>query len=900
MSQRHLARLLGPLGLLLVVLGPAPAATPVLLAGGTLVIRDGATGRELPWKWAKTGTALTARDAQLTCRLQPGQAGGLGLLSVRLKNTGPAPRRLQFEFATTRSWPRAGVRYWDGGIQDQNPVPGVQPDDQLEVETNLHVPLAAAGDPAGALLLGLTPDTFCSYSHPLFDYRPGRSSRFGLTIRYVLEPGQEDGFTLCAGAVPGVQYGLMAAAWEAYQRAFPTFFRPAPGVCDNIWGASAEYQSWGSPPNLEQQRRLGVTWDWCYTPFKRVGDIWARDEEWDYKPLAAPFDAQVNHMLGRQVEIGKETAAGFREERQKYFETYGDDAGLMFYHLAMWVEKQLAQEKFADALVVDKARRTELSSWCRYHDTELAVMPMGTSYEPRIVGDMERVARELRTPGFALDVFLNRERNHSELVAKTPLPGRAWDDEGVYQDIGISLAQLADRIHQVQLTDRPYTRPALVGGNGTTGFHTDCTLYELTFYGADKRNYPLWRMSMGQKPGVIWQGYDIPHILPNWERMSRPDFMKALWGITDYVRLKCFQWGIFPTASNLLGVGRFQADMPLLTELIKLGWHPQAPVTVTPAREAYVWPARYSQGAGSCLVLGSPNEAAVPAQVVVANDLLGTTNALFVNGRAPGEWLAQSVAGRQTRLQATLPRRDLVLLRGVLGLSGADVSARARLAQDLDGATVTVEVTAARAAQVRLETPALPGYEVTGLHLNGQPVADRARVRLPAGKSTLQVTQRRRFLHFTAAQLARLPFLTDAGKLNFAFTATNADPRTTARVRTRLVRYFEYYARTALKVSDPGAVADTPAAGQLAVTLELSPANTGWTLAPDGLRLTLVAADEATAVRHTSELLTALDARYPLAVPYSGGMMGMYHPVQLKHQMIGKTLEQMLAEEGIQ
>ncbi|MGE5530762.1 MAG: hypothetical protein ACM3VW_01425, partial [Bacteroidota bacterium] len=626
-------------------------------------IADGLTGQPLTLRWAAASGAQTGTASGVYFSATPARAGSLSLLTMRATNRGQAQRRLVFNVVLPMALRSESVRYWDGGVNDAAAAPGTQPDRRQGGDASHFVPLAAMAGGDSGILVALTPQTNCSYWRPNLEYSPKANSKLTQTIRLVLQPGQSDGFTLCVGRFSGAQYGLMQAAWEAYQQAFPKSFSPTPGVCDNIWGASAEYMTWITNPDIEPFHRLHVTWDWCYTPFKRVGDAYGREDEWDYKPLATSFDARHNGMLGSSdYPISKKTAVGFRADRQRYFDQYGLDHGLMSYNLVHWVEKQLALEKFADSVVVDPDFKTELSSWCRYHDVELSTMPFGGSYEKRIVGDMERLAQELPMTGFALDVFLNRERNHSDYVNTTSLPGRAWDDNGVYQDMGIAMAQLADRLHQVKLQDRPFERIALVGGNGTTGFHTDATLYELTFYGRDKKNYPLWRMSMGQKPGVIWQGWDIPSILPQWERMSRHDFLKAFWGITDYTRLKCFQWGIFPTYSNLIGVDRFQKDMPLLVGLIKQGWHPLAPVQVKLGEKAYAWPSRYGSGASNTIIIGSPNETAVPnAAIAVDNRHLGSANSLYTS--RGGEPLTQRVQGRQTLLTADLPRRDILMLR---------------------------------------------------------------------------------------------------------------------------------------------------------------------------------------------------------------------------------------------
>ena len=406
---------------------------------------------------------------------------------------------------------------------------------------------------------------------------------------------------------------------------------------------------------------------------------------------------------------------------------------------------------------------------------------------------------------------------------------------------------------------------------------------------------------------LLCKGCACASILPQWERLPRQEFIRSLWGITDYTILKCFQWGLFPTYSNLVGVDKFQAAMPLLAELVRTGWQPLVPVRVSLPGKEIVWTSRYGTGAGNAIVLASPNEAPVAAQVTVANALLGPSDCVYADWRDPSRPVTQQLSHRETRLRQTLPRRDLVVLRSVLGVrAAADLTAVARLERDLDQITATIELTAPAATKAEFELPVLRGWQASEVTVAGKAVQTGKPVKLGAGATTVTVRYRSETFGFSQAALDGFGFLGSDGKVGFCVVAPEPQRRDYQRLSRRFQQYFRFYAE---RVQGRKGMPDVPvvaAAAQApcpsAVVLDVAPGATppGWSLGNGGLALTLNAADEAEALRCTGELLRALDAKHKFTVPFLGGMSGMYQPVQEKHRMIGKTLSQMLKEEGLQ
>ena len=189
---------------------------------------------------------------------------------------------------------------------------------------------------------------------------------------------------------------------------------------------------------------------------------------------------------------------------------------------------------------------------------------------------------------------------------------------------------------------------------------------------------------------------------------------------------------------------------------------------------------------------------------------------------------------------------------------------------------------------------------------DGKPVTAGQKVALPAGNSTVQVSYLSRTFHLDRAALDRFPFMAADGKIGFVGVASPPQRRDYRRVLAHLERFCSFYARAKLGAKEdqtlPVFASEGEAAGRPRVVVSIGPGATpsGLSLSADGQALQIRAANEAEAIIITRRLLRALDVRYPYAVPFQGGMSGLYQNVQTKHQMLGKTLNQMLQEEGLQ
>jgi len=833
--------------------------------------------------------------------LEAGAAGEMGVLYAILRNHGDDRRLLEVTLAADVALDDDSAVYWDGAFRAVHPIPGEQfPGEDRPRGAWL---LSAAGDSARAVVMGVTPDTLISYAEPALRYVPGGGSRYSFAVRVVLDPGQEESFALCAGSVPWARYGFLPAVWQAYREAFPEHFEVGEDVADAIWGTSAMYQSWSrGEVDRERLRRLGCSWDWCYAPFKRAGDMWGRDDEWEFEPLAKSYADRPRVIAG--ADLAEATAEQFRDARADWFAEYGLDCGHLFYTPSgIWVEKQLAQEQFPDAIVVNDELATELSVWVTGNDTELLMQPTGTSYGERLRADYALIAENLDITGFAFDVCVAGQRNYSDAVQQ-PLAGRSWDERGVFFDLGISMVEQMRFIRGLSVERLPFRQRPIVGaGTSFTTWHVDGALLELTLTGVHRDRWPLMCMALGGKPGVIWKGWEINSLVQDVDAMSRADYLRVLRNLADHVHLKSFEWGMFPGYNYLPGMDRMQRDMPLLRELVRSGWQALCPVTAAP-EGVVLWNGRYGDGAGTYLALCNPNEGALAAQVNVDNGPLGEADCVFVDRRDQAEPLAQTVADRQTRLSLDLPRHEPTVLRSVLAVrSEQPLECAAWVAEDLDRVTATVRITAPQACAVALEVPECRGFAVAGVTVNGTPCGNLSAVALRAGENVVEAAYHSEHFALTQAQLEGFGWLTDEGEIGFAVVAAEPERRDCRRVVGRLARYFRYYAQhefgheaEPLVVVTGAAQAD--AEHRVEVHIGDGTEGNGWSLADDGRTLVLVAPDEQEAIRRADELLAALDRRFEHTVPFLP-VYGVTAQTLADRGMAGKTMAAALAEEGL-
>ena len=861
----------------------------------SLEVTEGVESAPVAVEWSLAGHTWRGTGANgLSLVVNLNTRGERGIQQITVTNAGQQRRLLEIALLATPELDPATAQYWDGGWSAVRPIPGPQETD--EPRERGAWPLSAVGDASGATWMGITPDTLISFAEPTFTYVPDGRSEYRFHVRTVVDPGQEERFSLAVGTVADTQWGLLRSVWQAYHEAFPEYATVTAGAPDAIWGTSSQYHAWWPNIDREELRRLDCTWEWCYAPFKRSGDFWGREDEWVYESLGKPFSERKRAILGGSYDMGEISAEQFRQEREAFFDEYGYDTGALFYTPAgIWNEEQLALEKFADSMVVNEQTKTELSLWVTGYDDEVLVQPTGTSYGERLEEDYRLLAENLDIVGYAFDVCVAGQRNYSDAVQQ-PLAGRSWDERGVFFDLGISMVEQMQFIRGLDWADAPFDRGLIVGsGTSFTAWHVDGALLELTLTGQRRDSWEAMCMAMGGKPRVIWKGYELRDVLQDPDGMPRADFLNVWAKMADYVTLKSFQWGMLPGYNYLPGMDKLQRDFPLLRECIRAGWQPVCPVEYS--GDDKLWMARYGSGADTRIAIGNPADEAVRADLAVLNEALGERECVFVNVKSPLEPLAQSIEGGVTRLSVECPQRRQTVLRSVLAIRcNEPLQCAASVQEDLDRLTARIAVTVANGAAAIIEVPERRGFDVAGVALNGADCAER--ITLRSGENVLEITYVSQHFGFDSAALDGFRFLTDEGEMAFTIVAPDPEERVQRRIIGHFDRYFRYYAQYELDREEIAevVVAQQPVAGpQIVLSIGAGAQGNGWTL--DGETLVLNAPDEQEAMRRTDELLAALDARFEHIVPFRPmyGMAGQHLTARDLH---GLTMTVARAQEG--
>ena len=177
-----------------------------------------------------------------------------------------------------------------------------------------------------------------------------KSAELQFSQRLVLAPGQTLDFRFIIGLTPR-KFGCEENVVQAMYDAWPAQWLPVQGQ-DNryIWSAHSQYRAWYYKPDWERERRYYAAVDWAFTPYKRAGDHWGKEELWDYEsvfPIRPDSFGSISH--GIRFDYTKRTHADFHRLRKEIFLKNARDFGYSFYTGMAWCEINLAKEKYPDA-----------------------------------------------------------------------------------------------------------------------------------------------------------------------------------------------------------------------------------------------------------------------------------------------------------------------------------------------------------------------------------------------------------------------------------------------------------------------------------------------------------------------------------------------------------------------
>lgn len=584
------------------------------------------------------------------------------------------------------------IHYWGGRGE---PVSGdalfKNPSYDASRDTTM---LQAIYDKNQGIALALPPDQIVtqlkqSLSHrlniPLYPLK-SQLLTLHLQIPLVLDAGQSDTFPIeIYHFTP--RYGFLDAL-QKYFSAHPADFSPrknidprAAGVGDGSFGRSALQTSVENA--YEIARRFHFDWDWVYAPFKRTGDIYGREQFWNYN-TARPSDAWRNK--------GK-TAADYHATRHQMYDDL-DQAGIAaasYVPSFLYSEIGLAKEQYPDAIIYnpDGSYYKEYTTpWVTGSDNEVEMYPWGNKFAAQSMADVKQLVAENNIPAFGYDIYAGGVPYRG--VGMKESPRRAFDDKGEYVDTSVAIAKMADFTRSLTKNGR---ETGLVG-NATTESRpflvarADSLMFEQPpYYHAS--DFTALRYAAGHKLITIWNPWRLVNLL-KWQDMTPEQLREAYHGAADYLRLTCFRYGSFPSPRWASGVPQIMRMLPLLKEVISQGW--QAVPAVRGANGDLpddIWPARYGNDLGSFITIGNANKTPWQGQIAIDNDYLGASNYLFVD--VNGKVLSQTVKARTTLSQVQIPAHETLILRAVAAIPAND-SGDATVAWNDNGANGTMNI----------------------------------------------------------------------------------------------------------------------------------------------------------------------------------------------------------------
>lgn len=716
-----------------------------------------------------------------------------------ITNTSDAELRLEPALAVTA--PRTAAEWFWGGFDVLEAGGEALARRGMKGKTSKHIggglnqpfPTAALIGPKRAVILGQ--HQFDDVSYHAAQYRPTGGGRAELTFsqRIVVAPGRTVPFRFAAGIVP-VRFGREENVVQAFYDAFPERWRPRQKEDDAyIWGAHSQYRAWYFKPDRERERRFYATVDWSYAPYKRSGDHYGREELWNYE-TAFPISPRnfAATMNGTVFDYRTITVPEFQRRRREIFRRHARDFGYGFYINAAWCEIGLAKERYPDAINEDTEGGIPhiLGPWSTAHDREIRVFPLGSSFGEVLRRDIRQLYEELQFPGFSMDCGTPGVSYRGPAAQNPELPGRAWDEKGIFIDELVAINHVIDFMHGLNPENPPF-----VWKNGQG--RGDYMMIETSIFNPIFRSWmPLTRYNIGQRPAVVHgPGFLVDSTVPDWRNLSRDEFYERMSRLGDHAVLTDFQYGF--TQNHVTQSGNPQSiyAMPELLECIRTGWQALVPVEADSSNKL-LYRARYGRGADTILYYGNPWPEPMPLTFRVDNAALGGGHHLFVRKMRDRARLENRLAGGDTVFDAVLPSRRPALFESVLKLSalpaGGELAATVESAKDIDRIAYTVTL-ANRAAFRAAVTPRRLYNFSPEVKLNGAAVPAGETLTLPPG-ARLELVYTSKYFRTPAASIRDFPFVDAAGAPAFQIRVPAAPNAAEMKEAANLQLYFRFTA----------------------------------------------------------------------------------------------------------
>lgn len=712
---------------------------------------------------------------------------------VELRNRGDEVQWLQprLELALAFDSP---ARYWNGSYEITEIVGEFARSDAFG-----SLPLSfVRGDEAG-LAIGLDPRQMLSYIEKGIASEDGRSVRPYYGTKLVIDPGDVERVTFVLYATE-TDYGYSNAV-HAYHHMFRELFEPQPGTDPRLAGGSGIGLSSYRPAKQELLRRGFHGFSWWYAPIKRPGDWYGREQYWDWpegeaiwKEQQKPRNRNYRDRFSQNVIFRREWPDGnsrgnildhetFHRQRARFMldsETYNNIP--VMYYVINWADRDLAESNdWLDLHIRDERYTPNERSWVVSWSPPRSELHMfwGAGFAESTRRDMRQLADELNISGFAFDVASGGPRLHIDTKIDD-IPGRAYDEHGPYYDSGVGIARMMQFVNELEVEPfwgGPYTAGVVAGFTNRRyyiPYHTTIAHIEMGDIGrplVQPARYRAHRYMFGSKRVVKHGSQAAPrrllHDEIDWREMTPEQIRETYRRVWDGMLLSYLELGIMPGGDLPFGVEKQMRYLPKISALNDVGWE-ALPAFRPDETFDHLRLSRYGRGIHAYLVAGNGGMEAIESEFTVDNRYIGEQMFLFTDYH--GEAMEARLEEGRTILRATVPSREALILKAVLGVEGeAELDARVEEDASADGGQITASLSSDAPRQATLTARIPEHMRASRVLVNDREVAFEPAsdggiafgAELDAGGNVVEVTYDSEIFHSAEEDLRDYPFVVD-------------------------------------------------------------------------------------------------------------------------------------------
>lgn len=890
---------------------------------GQAVITEGLERKPVKFDEVKISNAenkvvVAMKGKELSWKLEFAPKERIILINSEITNHSDRELRLEPALKMTGANNKKLNKFWDGNNESSNLEKGKEFLRRgIKNEVQKHVgasimpfPVSAVFGNSSAFFVGSVPFEPISY-YSARCLPSEKNIELDYSMRIVVSPEKSTVVRMLLGTTSSA-YGGMEAVVQCYYDSLPELWAPVVGQENPyIWGVHGQYLNWWEKPDYEKSRRLHVVLEWTYCPYKRSGEMNATSKElWDYQPHNA-FKPSL--MGGTSIDFGKLSQEDYLKIRKENFHKYARKFGWMFYNTAIgtWAEINLAKEKYPDAINHDKSVMYILTTWSTHHDQEIRMFPMGTSFAKVFEKDMEFLARDLNLPGFALDCAYAGAYYRGPAV-KDNLPGRAWDDDGVYIDQSVAINNVVGFIHDIVKTEDNSKKLVSFSNGYLKGDYlmAECPFIQSIKF---KRWMPLGRYHMGPRPGCTHgHGYCFRDVVPNWRDKNEDDFKKIMPKLADYVIFNQFKYGLTGSHIEFFGNPQVLYVIPEVIEMMRAGWQAYMPASFEQDDKIF-YTARYGKGAGTFFFFGNPYEENMDKMVKIDNRGISPDNNdtyLFVKKMRTKASTTNIVNKNFTEINMPMLSRTPLLYEAVCGLeTPAEAICEVSSEKGIDRQLYKVQMKESGKFSSPVNIRKIRNFKLDTVTCNGRKLSVKESLSGYttekcdfSDKSVLEISYISTIFHISAEKLLSFQFVDKNNNVAFAVQLPPNANDSEKEMAERFAAYFKFCADNKVINSKSPAVQMTssPDAAKndgfkvVVISGENRGANdapvpAGISMSTDGKTLFVKAENQDKADALIKELFYVMDKKFTYIFPFKA-VMGLYQDMLNHFKMNGKAM----------